>query len=71
MSKEEAISELIAALDEPDLFTALVDALDDGPVATCLRLWGVRHGVYPAEPLPAPDARELVEFANRLKSARQ
>jgi hypothetical protein len=58
-SKEEAVDELLAALVDPDAFRALVDALEPGPIVTALRLWGVAHGVYPADPLPASDAREL------------
>jgi hypothetical protein len=65
---DDAINELMAVLDDPETFRALVDALEPAPIVTCLRLWGVRHGVYPVDPLPAPDARGLVEFANRMES---
>jgi hypothetical protein len=71
MSKEEAINELMAALDEPDMFAALVDAVEPAAIRTALRLWGVAHGVYPADQLPAADTRELVKFADRMESARQ
>jgi hypothetical protein len=40
------------------------------PIVTALQLWGVRHGVYPADALPAPDLRELVELAIRMQPAR-
>ena len=60
---------LEAALDDPNAFKRLVDALGLSVIVTCLRLWGVYHDVYPADPLPAPDARELVECTNRMKSA--
>jgi hypothetical protein len=66
-----AIDELMAALDEPGVFRALVDAVEPAAIRTLLCLWGVRRGLYPAAPLPAPDARELVEFANRMESTRQ
>jgi hypothetical protein len=68
---DDAINGLMAALDNPETFRALVDALEPAPIVTCLRLWGVRHGVYPMDPLPAPDTRGLVECANRMESTTQ
>jgi hypothetical protein len=62
----DAINELMAALDHPNAFRQLVDLLEPSPVVTALRLWGVAHGIYPGDPLPVSDFRELVEFASRL-----
>ena len=64
----DAINELTVALHHPNAFRQLVDLLEPSPVVTALRLWGAAHGVYPADPLPVSDFRELVEFANRLGS---
>jgi hypothetical protein len=68
-SKEDAIDDLMAALDHPSFFRTLVDALGEGPVATCLRLWGIRHGYYSPTPLAPPDVTHLKTLVARARSS--
>jgi hypothetical protein len=41
----EAIDELMAALNEPHLFPALVDIVEPAPLKNLLALWGIQHRV--------------------------
>jgi hypothetical protein len=57
---------LIMVLRQPDLFAALVEYLEPSPVSWLLKLWGVAHGVYPADRLAPAPVEDLRALLNRL-----
>jgi hypothetical protein len=63
--RERAIDDLWDALGPPGLFRRLVDDLAPSPIVTALKLWGIRHGVYPGDAIPVPELDELGEWLER------
>ena len=47
----------------------LVDELTPSPIVTVLKLWGIRHSVYPGDALPVPELEELGEWLERRASS--
>jgi hypothetical protein len=68
-AREEAVDDLVGALGAPDLFRCIVDGLEPSPPVTMLKLWGLRHGVYPGVPLTAADLEDLLEWLGRRVDA--
>ena len=59
--------ELLTALRDRRLFEVLVDELEPSPIVWVLKMWGVVHGVYPADPgkVRAPESEELAAWLSR------